>query len=113
MIREMEAIGLKVFEPTVKKIVLGENPDYPDYIKPGVGQPINDSMTLIWPLVEFIPRRIPSTSFRMKGKKGWYIPRFDHRLIADDATVHETVHERIEIDLTYRPPNLPRRNDPN
>ena len=109
MIREMEAIGLKVFEPTVKKIVLGENLDYPDYIKPGVGQPINDSMTLIWPLVEFIPRRIPSTSFRMKGKKGWYIPRFDHRLIADDATVHETVHERIEIDLTYRPPNLPPR----
>jgi uncharacterized protein (DUF2235 family) len=106
IIREMETIGLKVYEPTVKKIVLGENPKFPEYVKPGVYQDLNDSMKLFWPLVEFLPRSVPPTSFRRKGKKGIYLPLFDRRLIADDATIDETVFERMERDPDYRPPNV-------
>ncbi|TCD10972.1 T6SS phospholipase effector Tle1-like catalytic domain-containing protein [Oricola cellulosilytica] len=107
MIREIEALGLNFYEPTVRKIVLGENPKFPKYVRPGVYQNLNESMIGAWPLVEFVPRRIPATSFRRRGKKGIYIPFFDLRLIADDATIHESVFKRMERDDSYRPENLP------
>ncbi|QKV18811.1 DUF2235 domain-containing protein [Oricola thermophila] len=107
MIREMEEIGLKFFQPTVRKIVLGEDPDHPQYVKPGVGQELHDSMTAAWSAVEFLPRRIPPTSFRERGRKGCYFPLFDRRLIPPGATIHESVRERMERDSNYRPENLP------
>jgi len=107
MIREMEQIGLKFYEPTVKKIVLGEDPDYPDYVKPGIYQDLNESMNRAWSVVEFLPRRIPATSFRERGRKGCYFPLFDHRLIPADATIHESVFRRMEQHDDYRPKNLP------
>jgi uncharacterized protein (DUF2235 family) len=109
MIREMEEIGLKVYEPTVKKIVLGEDPDYPQYLKPGVYQKLNESMNWAWAAVEFLPRKIPPTSWRTGGKKGCYFPLFDRRLIPEDATIHESVRERMETHKDYSPENLPRQ----
>ncbi|WP_421852819.1 T6SS phospholipase effector Tle1-like catalytic domain-containing protein [Oricola sp.] len=107
MIREMEEIGLKVYESTVRKIVLGEDPKHPSYVKPGVGQKINISMTRAWRVVEFLPRKVPTTSHRARGGGGVYIPRSDHRSMPENAEIHESVFERMKADPSYRPVNLP------
>jgi uncharacterized protein (DUF2235 family) len=110
MIEETSALGLDYFKPTVDKIVRVTDEEY---VKPGVYQKLNNSMTLGWKIVEYLPRRIPPTSFRRgPGAKGWYIPHFDHRLIAEGALVHSSVFERKELDKTYDPPNLPAAYEP-
>ena len=108
MIEETSKLGLKYYNPTVRKIVRGEDEKFPKYIKPGTGQPINGSMVDFWPFVEFVPRRIPATSLK-KGldAKGIYLPLFDHRRIPPGATIHPSVKERMKLDAYYRPPNLP------
>jgi len=111
MIEETARLGVKYYNPTVKKIVRGEDTKYPKYIKPGTGQPINGSMVDFWPFVEFLPRRIPPTSLKKCPKaKGIYFPLFDHRRIPPDATIHPSVKERMKLDAYYRPPGLEGRD---
>jgi uncharacterized protein (DUF2235 family) len=110
MIEETQKLGVKYYQPTVTKIARGEDEDFPKYMKPGVGQPINGSMVDFWPFVEFLPRRIPDTSFK-KGPdaRGFYVPLFDYRRIPAGATIHPTVRERMKLDAYYRPPNVPKK----
>ncbi|GAB4363542.1 MAG: DUF2235 domain-containing protein [Oricola sp.] len=110
MIDEMEApeLGLKFIPQTVRRVVLGEDPKHPEYVRPGVYQDLNRSMTAAWRAVEALPRRIPATSFRERGRKGCYFPLCDRRLIPPGAIIHASVHERMDSDKNYRPVNLPR-----
>ena len=109
MIEEMQKGGLdlKFIPQTVRRVVLGTDPKHPEYVKPGVEQKLNESMTAPWKVVEFVPRKIPSTSWRTGGKQGCYFPLFDHRLIPIDATIHESVFKRMDMHPDYRPVNLP------
>ncbi|MEM5473905.1 DUF2235 domain-containing protein [Hoeflea sp. AS60] len=70
---------------------------------------INNSMNAAWAFVEFLPRKVPKTSFYRQlqiGKVYW--PVFDYRRIPEGAKLHEAVIERLRKRPDYKPPNLPR-----
>jgi len=70
---------------------------------------INNSMNAAWSIVEFLPRKIPRTSFSSRFKIGKiYWPLFDHRRVPEGAKLHEAVIERQQKRRDYKPPNLPK-----
>ncbi|NGO62675.1 DUF2235 domain-containing protein [Rhizobium daejeonense] len=112
MIRETKAMGLDYSTRTVNEVVLGKNPEK-DYVAPNAMAEPHDSMNLAWRLVEFIPRKVPPSSWRHNGKAGGiYLPKSDPRLISEDALVHISVEERLNSSpdgSRYKPRNLPLR----
>ena len=69
---------------------------------------INNSMNMAWSIVEFLPRKIPKTSFNSRFKIGKvYLPLFDRRRIPEGAKLHEAVIERLDKRPDYKPTNLP------
>jgi len=71
---------------------------------------INNSMNWAWSIVEFLPRKIPKTSFYKQLQLGkFYIPMQDHRKVPEGAKLHEAVIKRLEKRKDYRPPNLPKK----
>ncbi len=112
MIRETKAMGLDYSTRTVNEVVLGKNPEK-DYVAPNAMAEPHDSMNLAWRLVEFIPRKVPPSSWRHDGKAGGiYLPKSDPRLISEDALVHISVEERLNGSpdgSRYKPRNLPLR----
>ena len=69
---------------------------------------INNSMNLAWSMVEFLPRKVPKTSFYRRPQIGRiYWPVFDRRRIPEGAGLHEAVIERLAKRNDYNPPNLP------
>tara|TARA_R110002020_G_scaffold16307_19_gene57730 strand:- start:19626 stop:20861 length:1236 start_codon:yes stop_codon:yes gene_type:complete len=70
---------------------------------------INNSMNPGWAVVEFLPRKVPKTSFYRQLQLGRvYWPVFDYRRIPEGAKLHEAVIERLQNRPDYKPPNLPR-----
>jgi uncharacterized protein (DUF2235 family) len=70
---------------------------------------INNSMNAGWGFVEFLPRKVPKTSFYRQlqlGKVYW--PVFDYRRVPEGAKLHEAVIERLQKRADYKPPNLPK-----
>jgi uncharacterized protein (DUF2235 family) len=111
MIREVTPAGLVFRTDIIDKIVHGNDPDHPQYVPLNPLADPHNSMRKVWPLLEWVPRRVPSSSWRRRGKVGgYYIPRRDPRLIAPDALIHSSVKTRMDGG-GYHPPNLPR--DPN
>lgn len=112
MIRETEAMGLDYSTRTVNEVVLGKNP-HKDYVAPDPMAEPHDSMNLAWRLFEFIPRKVPPSSWRHDGKGGGiYLPKSDPRFIPQDALVHISVEERLNgspASGPYKPRNLPVR----
>jgi uncharacterized protein (DUF2235 family) len=106
MIKETKPAGLIYRRRMVDELVEGQG--NPKYVAPDATVPLHDSMTKIWPAIEWLPRRIPATSFRNAGKPagGIYLPRQDHRLMPSAALVHTSVQLRQAGGL-YNPPNLP------
>ncbi|MFD1747066.1 T6SS phospholipase effector Tle1-like catalytic domain-containing protein [Rhizobium helianthi] len=109
MVNETRPTGLIYSERAIANLVMGEKGG--KYVSPNQLAPLHDSMNTFWPIAEWLPRAIPKTSWRSGGKTGgWYIPRYDRRLIASDALIHESVKVRLQADA-YSPANLP--PDPN
>ncbi|WP_348532588.1 DUF2235 domain-containing protein [Rhizobium sp. L245/93] len=112
MIRETMPTGLDYSQPTIDKIVLGDDPKEV-YVKLDPLAKMHDSMTAMWKVLECVPRRVPETSWKRRGNtKGIYIPFCDHRLIPDGAIIHQSVIERKEgrpMDGPYAPLNFPSR----
>ncbi len=107
MIKETKPAGLIYRRRMVDELVEGRGD--PKYVIPDATVPLHDSMRKLWPAVEWLPRKIPQTSFRNDGKPGgFYLPRRDHRLIPRDALLHNSVKERLDAG-GYAPPNLPPR----
>lgn len=80
-----------------------------DYGGPDALAEINNSMNLAWGVVEFLPRKVPRTSFYRRVRIGkFYWPLFDRRRVPEGAKLHETVIERMDKRKDYKPPNLPR-----
>jgi len=70
---------------------------------------INNSMNAGWSLVEFLPRKVPKTSFYRQLQIGKiYVPVFDRRRIPEGAKLHQAVITRVENRPDYNPPNLPK-----
>ncbi|MCC0036603.1 MAG: DUF2235 domain-containing protein [Hoeflea sp.] len=70
---------------------------------------INNSMNVAWGVVEFLPRKVPKTSFYRQLQIGRiYWPVFDYRRVPEGAKLHEAVIERLHKRADYKPPNLPK-----
>jgi uncharacterized protein (DUF2235 family) len=107
MISETRPAGLDYIERTVNDIVLGRNPEKP-YVAPDAQSPLHDSMNWAWKALEYVPRRVPETSFRKRGNtQGVYIPMADRRFIPDGALLHQSALDRMQGASSYSPANLP------
>lgn len=106
MIAETQLLGLAYDQTAVDKLVFGRDSNTP-YVGLDATAPLHDSMTWSWRLLEYVPRRVPSTSWRRRGNaKGIYIPFADRRFIPAGASVHQSVVDRMAA-TPYNPPNLP------
>jgi hypothetical protein len=69
-------------------------------------------MNWAWKLLEYVPRRVPITSWRKRGDTTRiYLPLADRRFIPDGASLHQSVIDRLSSTTAppYAPPNLPLR----
>lgn len=102
MIRQANAEGLKFKKTTVRQLVNGWVYDRRKvYTKPDPTAEQHESMTALWSLVEYVPRRTAETSKR-PSVLGWSLPMKEWRYVPDNARIHASVFERADL-----PPNLP------
>ncbi|MGJ8618553.1 MAG: T6SS phospholipase effector Tle1-like catalytic domain-containing protein [Sulfitobacter sp.] len=102
MILQSRKAGLKHKTRTINSIVLGKDDKYTD---PDPLAKANRSMTPVWRIVEYLPRRKPKGSTR-SDLAGWIIPRAEARAIPDGACVHSSVLDRFNSG-GGRPENMP------
>lgn len=102
MLCEAAELGLIVDSARAKK-VLGRLPPPPPF-PPDPASPINNSLTWAWWILEFLPH---SYYDPVAKKAKWAIPLGRRRIIPEQSVLHETVIEKLHVDPTYRPPNLP------
>lgn len=103
MLCEAAELGLIVDAGRAKK-VLGRVPPPPPF-PPDPASPINNSLTWAWWILEFLPH---SYYDPVDKKPKWTIPLGRHRIIPEQSVLHQTVKEKLGIDPTYKPPNLPK-----
>ncbi len=111
MIAETRNTGLNYNEDAVNELVHGDNPTK-SYVRPAPTAPLHDSMNWAWRLLEYVPRRVPITSWRKRGDTTRiYLPLADRRFIPDSASLHQSVIDRLSSTTAppYTPPNLPLR----
>ncbi|WP_071797015.1 T6SS phospholipase effector Tle1-like catalytic domain-containing protein [Natronohydrobacter thiooxidans] len=108
MIRETEALGVQYRWGTVKRIVLGRQGDGPSprYVAPDPGAPAQNSLSLLWKLTGFLPRRGPPAL----ASFGLYLPLWRRRRVGAADLVHASVAGR-QGSPHLASPNLP--EDPN
>jgi hypothetical protein len=83
--------------------ILGRIPPPPP-VAPDPNAKLHNSLTWKWWILEFLPH---SYYDLVQKRERWRIPLGARRLIPEGSVLHETVHEKIRLDLSYRPPNLP------
>jgi hypothetical protein len=109
-----EVFGLLTHGKDDAPVITGEARDEAEKDTKRYGAPdpladINNSMNFAWGFVEFLPRKVPRTSFYRQLQVGKvYFPVFDYRRVPEGAKLHEAVIERLEKRKDYRPPNLPK-----
>ncbi len=102
MMREAVKLGLLV-DPQRAQMVLGRFPPPPP-VAPDPAQRIHHSLTWKWWPLEFIPRRVYDWKTK---KRHWEIPLGSSRTIPAGSVIHESVVQKMEADVTYKPRNLP------
>lgn len=99
MIDQTEPMGLKYVARTVNALVMGQggatNSAGKPYIAPDGSGKIHESMTPLWALLEFLPRRKAPLS-RRPAILGITIPLFERRNVPQGALLHASVVARIE-----------------
>ena len=103
MVEQATSCGLLVKARSVKQVVKGEG-DSGEHVAPDPLSKTRGSMRGLWPLVEFLPRRLPSGS-RRASILGFTLPLFERRAVPEGAVLHRSVIERREA-TGYWPPNL-------
>jgi len=114
MVDEARANGLIFRERMVDRLVKGENPKNVTadsdrfYAAPSAEDELHDSMGFWWRLLEYIPKKKKShDNPAVKKKGGIYLPLKEPRYIPDDAIIHPSVVERVDLNDGYNPVNLP------
>jgi uncharacterized protein (DUF2235 family) len=102
MLCEALQFGLRV-DPGRAASALGRVPPPPP-VTPNPAQKIHDSLTGFWWILEFLPHSYYDSVAR---KERWRIPLGAPRVIPEGSVLHQTVEEKLAIDSTYKPPNLP------
>lgn len=110
MLAECEAAGARLSDSMRRHLVEGKKlpGGRQAYVSPDAAGPLHRSLTAVWWLLEFIPKR---TKWRRWPRRanilGLYIPRAEPRMIPDGARVHDSVMQRLKRVNSYRPLNLP------
>ncbi len=84
---------LELNQRLLKRLVLGE---HPDYSAPNPLAPIHDSLSSAWKTLEYLP------SLRLRGA----LPRGKPRELPEGAELHPSVKLRAQHDPSYRPSNI-------
>lgn len=104
MMCEATSLGLLV-DAARANYILGRAPAAPPApVPPDPRAKLHNSLTPIWWLVEFLPHKY--YDFAAKRAK-WRIPFGARRVIPDGSVLHATVKEKLQLDQTYKPTNLP------
>lgn len=110
MINEAEKHGLTVNRQTVNQLAWGiQRKGSPfSYVAPDCLRDPHQSMTRAWRSLEWIPKsnKYKEWSAR-KSYLGYYFPDAEPRPIPVNAYIHESVIDRMNAILAYRPVNLP------
>tara|TARA_R110000772_G_scaffold215694_2_gene326165 strand:- start:2113 stop:3279 length:1167 start_codon:yes stop_codon:yes gene_type:complete len=104
MIDQTRPMGLDYVTRTVNEIVLGTTANK-HYVAPDALAEPHNSMTLLWSLVEFVPRRRPEDSKRW-SLFGITMGLFERRAVPEGARVHSSVLNRA-AKTGKKPSNLP------
>jgi uncharacterized protein (DUF2235 family) len=114
MLCEAVSLGLRV-DPARVNYILGRTPaPASDFsaatpVPPDPRAKIHNSLTFVWWLVEFLPHKYYDFADRCAR---WRIPLGAHRTIPEGSVMHVSVRERMALDATYRPANLPESPGP-
>lgn len=114
MVDEARDNGLTFRERMVDRLVKGENPKNVTedsdrfYAAPSAKDDLHNSLTFWWSFLEYLPKGKKSHDDpAVKKKGGVYLPLKEPRYIPDDALIHSSVLERVELNDGYNPVNLP------
>ena len=111
MIEEAINKGLPVRPQSFNRIARGEryDGDTRRYAAPDAGGELYRSLRGGWRLPEVLPKAIKRREWRdRRSLAGLYLPLGEPRFIAPGSLIHSSVKERMALDPTYRPINLPK-----
>ncbi len=110
MLCEAVSLGL-VVDPSKADQVLARVPlttiPPPTPVAPNPAQKAHDSLTPAWWILEFLPHTYYDP---VAKKEKWRIPFGARRVIPEGSVLHQTVREKLDIDASYRPSNLPQNS---
>jgi uncharacterized protein (DUF2235 family) len=103
MTDKAEAAGL-ILDQQMKAIVLPQQSTV-SYVAPYAGDPPHESLSGLWWVVEFLPKRYkdPAANFATR----WMIHAGRSRYVTENAKIHISVFERMKLVASYKPRNLP------
>jgi uncharacterized protein (DUF2235 family) len=110
MIEQAHAAGLAIDPQMVNHLGYGmpRAGSSHDYAPPDPAAPLHDSMTPLWEILEWLPKRTKWREWPDRASfLGCYLPRGEPRVIGDGARLHASVVERMRLKPDYRPVNLP------
>lgn len=103
MLCEAVSLGLLV-DPARADIVLGRNTQPP--VAPDPSAKTHNSLTRPWWLLECLPHSYYDSNSK---KAKWRIPFGARRVIPEGSVMHESVGEKLKLDASYKPSNLPKQ----
>jgi len=103
MVEQAKAFGLGI-NPVAQAVVLPVS-DTQDYVAPNPAATLHESLHGLWWIVEYLPKRIkdPAADFTTR----WIFHRGQHRYVAPNPKVHQSVVDRKKLVPSYQPHNLP------
>lgn len=109
MINQAKAAGLKTSTAMVNYLVLGRprNDSNRVYQPPNAGAELHRSLQGFWWILEVLPKRVKWLEWRRPSFLRLYLPLGEPRPIAEGASIHGSVFDRMAADPSYRPVNLP------
>jgi hypothetical protein len=102
MLCEAASFGLLVDARKAQKVLGRIAPPPP--VAPNPAAKTNNSLTWKWWILEFLPHSYYDLAAL---RKKWRIPLGARRKIPQGSVLHESVIEKLHVDNTYHPPNLP------
>lgn len=103
MVEEAERFGLKI--DAAEKAALLPLKDTATASAPNPLAKLHTSLKGLWWLAEFVPKRIYDPRYNFERR--WVLHLARPRHVHAGAVIHPAVHERMQGDPDYRPPNLP------
>ncbi|WP_353070852.1 DUF2235 domain-containing protein [Tunturiibacter gelidoferens] len=102
MLCEAISLGLLVNPNQANQILAEVTPS--TEVAPNPAQRQHNSLTGFWWILEIFPHSYYDAATK---KKRWRIPLGARRAIPPGSVIHETVWQKLAVDSSYRPPNLP------